>query len=119
MVSTAGQVFTPHRKELPMNTSESSPTTLPLGRIFATPGALSAMEDSGQPPTDFLSRHARGDWGCVSRDDARLNDRALESGARILSAYETHLGVRLWVITEAEDDQHERGHTTILLPQEY
>lgn len=102
-----------------MNPSESSPITLPLGRIFATPGALSAMEDSGQPPTDFLSRHTRGDWGCVSREDARLNELALESGARILSAYETHLGVRLWVITEAENERRERAHTTILLPQEY
>ncbi len=118
-VSTAGQVLTPHRKVPHMNTSESSPIALPLGRIFATPGALSALEESGQAPAEFLCRHARGDWGCVSPEDGRLNDRAVDSGARVLSAYETHLGVRLWVITEAEDDQHERTHTTILLPQEY
>jgi hypothetical protein len=102
-----------------MNASESTPVALPLGRVFATPGALSAMEDSGQTPAEFLSRHARGDWGCVSREDGRLNDQAIDSGARILSAYETRLGVRLWIITEAENEQGERAHTTILLPQDY
>jgi len=102
-----------------MNASESAPVSLPLGRVFATPGALTAMEDAGQVPAEFLVRHTRGDWGCVSREDGRLNDRAVDSGARILSAYETHLGVRLWIITEAENEEGERAHTTILLPQDY
>lgn len=118
-MSTVGQVLTPHRKVHHMNASESTPVTLPLSHVFATPGALAAMEESGQTPAEFLSRHTRGDWGCVSREDGRLNDRAVESGARILSAYETHLGVRLWIITESENDQGERSHTTILLPQDY
>jgi hypothetical protein len=90
-----------------------------LGRIFATPGALQAIEDSGQSPADFLSRHVRRDWGCISPDDRHLNDIAVDCGARILSAYDTHLGVRLWVITEAECDDGQRVHTTILLPQDY
>ncbi len=90
-----------------------------LGRIFATPGALRAIEDSGQSPADFLSRHARRDWGCVSPDDRRLNDDAVEGGSRILSAYDTHLGVRLWIITEAASDDGQRMNTTILLPQDY
>jgi hypothetical protein len=33
---------------------------------------------------------------------------------RLLSAYRTALGVRLWIITEAD-----RPATTILLPEEY
>jgi hypothetical protein len=90
-----------------------------LGRLLATPGALRAIEDSGQLPTDFLSRHARGDWGCVSSGDRRLNDRALDCGSRILSVYETRDGVRIWVITDAEDEAGHRASTTILLPQEY
>jgi hypothetical protein len=32
-----------------------------LGEIVATPGALSVLEKSGQPPLLFLIRHARGD----------------------------------------------------------
>lgn len=41
-------------------------------------------------------------------------------GSRILSAYRTWRGEKIWVITEARDE--EEGHqavTTILLPEEY
>ena len=34
-----------------------------LGRILATPGALRAIEESGQSPADFLSRHVAGRLG--------------------------------------------------------
>ena len=34
-----------------------------LGRVLATPGALRAMEESGQEAAFFLDRHAIGDWG--------------------------------------------------------
>ena len=44
---------------------------------------------------------------------------AAGNGARILSAYDTQDGTRLWVITEAEDEYGQRSATTILLPQEY
>ena len=90
-----------------------------LGRMLATPGALRAIDESGELPADFLARHARRDWGCISAEDRQLNDDALENGARILSAYETKLGVRLWVITEAVDADGRRECTTILLPQDY
>ncbi|MHB0957033.1 MAG: hypothetical protein ACYC6N_16715 [Pirellulaceae bacterium] len=102
-----------------MASNEQPTDSFSLGRVFATPGALRAIEESGQSPADFLCRHARRDWGCVSSDDRRLNDDALECGARILSAYDTHLGVRLWIITEAECDDGQRINTTILLPQDY
>ncbi len=90
-----------------------------LGRIFATPGALDAIQASGQTPADFLARHAQHEWGCVSPEDASLNDQALVTGARVLSAYDTRQGVRLWIITEAADESGARVATTILLPQEY
>lgn len=86
----------------------------PLGKILATPGALKALSDSGQAPLDFLSRHARCDWGDVCLEDRAANDRALEDGERLLSAYRTNEGARLWVITEWD-----RSVTTILLPEEY
>ena len=94
-------------------------TSFSLGSILATPGALRAIEESGQSPADFLSRHAQGDWGCVSAGDGRLNDVAISSGSRILSAYDTRDGVRLWIITEAENAAGHRESTTILLPQDY
>ena len=94
-------------------------SNFPLGQILATPGALDAFADKVDRPTDFLCRHAAGDWGDVCDDDAALNDQALLDGSRILSAYKTSQGVKLWIITDAADDNGNRQCTTILLPSEY
>ena len=85
-----------------------------LGQTFATPGALEALEDAQQLPSEFLSRHINGDWGDVDKEDATENELSVKEGFRILSAYKTRKGVKLWVITEAD-----RSATTILLPSEY
>lgn len=90
-----------------------------LGQILATPGALDAIAESHQSPSDFLDRHARGDWGDVAEEDRQLNDDAVNDGSRILSAYSTAQGTRLWIITEAADDAGQRAATTLLLPDEY
>lgn len=90
-----------------------------LGQVVATPQALECIRDAGQSPLDFLKLHSRCDWGVVSEEDKALNDHALEDGGRLLSAYETSREVRLWVLTEAEDDEGQRSATTILLPDEY
>jgi hypothetical protein len=86
----------------------------PLGQTVATPGALEALQDSGQSPAEFLARHVQADWGEVCVGDGKLNDDALANGERVLSAYRTRKGVRLWVITEAD-----RSSTCVLLPEEY
>ena len=85
-----------------------------LGQLVATPGALAALEKSGQNPMDFLSRHVTGDWGELTDDDRKENQFSLEKGFRLLSSYTTNAGDRVWVITEAD-----RSHITILLPDEY
>jgi hypothetical protein len=85
-----------------------------LGQIVATPGAIRALEESGQTPQFFLDRHVQGDWGVVDEADKTLNDQALANGERLLSAYRTLGNVRLWVITEAN-----RASTCVLLPEEY
>ena len=90
-----------------------------LGRLLATPGALAALEDAGQTPLDFISRHVSGDWGDVSPSDKELNDQALIDGSRILSSFRTRTGERLWVISEATDNHGRRSATTILKPDEY
>lgn len=90
-----------------------------LGQLAATPGALEALEDAGQAPAEFLRQHAAGDWGEVSAEDKVLNDQALLDGSRLLSAYRTTKGTKLWIITEAQDDRGHRAATTILLPEEY
>ena len=86
----------------------------PLGQIVATPGVLEALEQSGQTAAFFLDKHAQGDWGEVSNGDKKLNDEALVSGERLLSAYRTLKNERIWVITEAD-----RSSTCLLKPSEY
>lgn len=85
-----------------------------LGKIVATPGALEALEASGESPLDFIQRHASGDWGEVDEHDREANEQGLMHGARLLSAYRTQGDVRLWIITEAD-----RSSTCILRPEEY
>jgi len=91
----------------------------PFGQVVATPGALAALEEAGQTPEFFLDRHIQGDWGDVDAEDWQLNDQALVDGSRLLSAYMTLKGKKLWVITEATDDNGQRAATTLLLPDEY
>jgi hypothetical protein len=90
-----------------------------LGQIVATPAAIEAMEQSGQSPEFFVNRHASGDWGEVDAEDWQLNDLALKDGSRIFSTYKTLRGVKLWIITEAINDEGHREATTILLPDDY
>ena len=86
----------------------------PLGRVVATPGALQALEESGESPGIFSKRHVSGDWGEVDEHDQQENEFSIEHGFRLLSAYTLSNGTKLWIITEAD-----RGATTLLLPSEY
>jgi len=85
-----------------------------LGQTFITPGAEEALQIAGQTATEFLRRHMSGDWGELSDEDVRENEFSLKEGLRLLSAYQTGKGQKLWIITEAD-----RSATTILLPSEY
>ncbi|MBA3712361.1 MAG: hypothetical protein H0W76_07905 [Pyrinomonadaceae bacterium] len=73
-----------------------------LGCVVATPGAIDALEASHQQPHEFLRRHHSGDWGELDDHDRSENELALKHDLRILSAYRTTRGARLWVITEAD-----------------
>ncbi len=76
-----------------------------LGRVVATPGALDLDVDLA----GLLARHHSRDWGDLGAFDRRENDRALKTGERLLSAYDTPAG-RVWVISSS---------TCLLLPSEY
>ena len=85
-----------------------------LGLVVATPGALAALEKTGQPVEEFIDRHITGDWGDVTDEDKESNDSSARKGYRVLSAYHLQDGTKIWVITEAD-----RSATTLLLPSEY
>ena len=86
-----------------------------LGDVVVTPGVLAAFDgcDVGELVARLLARHRVGDWGEVCDEDKALNNCAVVTGDRILSAY-TVAGTKLWVITEAS-----RECTTVLLPSDY
>ncbi len=86
-----------------------------LGRVMATPRALSALDEASVDPLALLHRHAAGDWGEIPACDAKENERSLRHGWRVLSSYPIgEDGGKVWVLTEAT-----REATTILLPSEY
>jgi hypothetical protein len=99
--------------------NQPRPMRVTCGKFMATPGVLAAIVDGGHVPGDFIDRHVTGDWGNVSQDDWNANEASLLDGSRILSAYHTAQGTKLWVITEAADDDGVRSHTTLMLPDEY
>ena len=86
----------------------------PLGRICATPRALSALKAAHLHPLKLLTRHGHGDWGDLHLIDGEANELALRQGLRLLSAYALSTGDRVWIITEAD-----RSTTTILTPEDY
>jgi len=86
--------------------------TVPLGNVVITPNALDQLT-----PADIqrgLQRHSTGDWGELDAEDRQENDRALQSGLRLLSSYISTGGATYWVITEAN-----RSVTTLLMPDDY
>ena len=89
-----------------------------LGRTLITPGAQALLESEEVTPSSLLDRHIAGDWGDLSRTDAKANDQALKNGdERIFSVYEFGEGIpkqKVWIITEWN-----RSVTTILRPEDY
>ncbi len=93
------------------------------GEIVATKAV--ATEVSPIRLMQCLALHLSGDWGEVDPEDKRLNAQATHDGSRILSCYPIAPSMpakgpnRIWLITEAEDDQGVRSHSTFLYPNEY
>lgn len=97
------------------------PEKFGLGQFVATPGALDALEESGERFDTYVYRHVTGDWGDVDQEDARANDRALGDESRIFSVYhlEDESRTKIWIITEAVGPAGRRESTCILLPEDY
>jgi len=84
----------------------------PEGQLVQTPGVAERI-----PISDVyraLYRHACGGWGQGWPSGWKEKEKALQEGARLLSAFTSSTGLKFWVITEAD-----RSVTTVLLPDEY
>lgn len=92
-------------------------TKFKLGRLVMTRGVNDRIAEDTQFSKftmDSLRKHARGDWGDMSKEDKDENELALKQGdLRVFSAYERN-GSKIWIITEAD-----HSATTILFPEEY
>ena len=83
-----------------------------LGRVVITANALQTV--NSDDVLTSLNRHITGDWGDLEEEDRQVNESALRSGGRLLSAYRDGTGKRFWIITESD-----RQSTTVLLPEDY
>ena len=104
------------------------PWRFEAGQFVITNGVKRQLTESmgEQDGTGYLAacylRHRQCDWGDVDPEDAEVNNAAVESGGRIISAYPVDKGGdrrgwgdnSIWLITEAD-----RSTTTALLPSEY
>lgn len=62
---------------------------------------------------ESIRRHLKGDWGEMDPGGIKANERALEDGSRLFSAYTTG-PAKIWIITESD-----RSATTVSFPDEY
>jgi hypothetical protein len=97
---------------------KSNKPLLTLGTVVATPAVLAHLAKHAVFPAAVLSRHQHGDWGNVDPEDAKANDQAVLSGARVISSY-TVAGAVIWAISDAVQDDGNRLSTCLLFPEEY
>ena len=101
------------------SSEENIEPLFPLGRVVMAPSLQARLRDASPDRWEaevvgLISRHMSGDWGDLDEEDKRENNLALSRGLRILSAYETSSGLKIWIISEAD-----RSVTTVLLPEDY
>jgi hypothetical protein len=86
---------------------------LSLHQIVITSGADHELRDQMSAEEvhvgilEILRRHIGGDWGDVCAQDAKENQKALKTGARILSSYS-------WAKQNCGSFQTRPGMTTLL-----
>lgn len=93
---------------------EVNTTLFKLGRVVATPAAISLLESAGVAIWSLVARHVAGDFGDVDADDQQANEDAIRHGDRILSSYTLSNDEKIWVLTEAD-----RSSTCVLTPDCY
>jgi len=86
------------------------------GQMVATPGALQVLQELDI--IQLLGWHVTGAWEEMEAQDRAANEQALQDGSRIFSSFDVN-GQKIWVITEAVNDDGIRASTCIMLPEDY
>lgn len=88
-----------------------------LGQVYGTKRVMQLIPEEALAM--YLTRHLFCDWGDVCDEDQRANEQALETGDRLLSAYVVPDVGRIYIITDAENDECERVSSTVMFCDEY
>jgi hypothetical protein len=89
-----------------------------LGQVYATPAVLAHLEKHAMYPSALLGPHCHGEYGQLDEEDRQANEEALIHGGRILSVFFVEQA-KIYVISDAVDEQGARHATTILFAREY
>lgn len=84
------------------------------GQVVATQGVAKLFNERPGLAASLFHRHVTGDWGDCSARDKKINEDALEHGARLMSVFKLDNGPTVWAITEAD-----RSVCTFLFPEDY
>ena len=98
-----------------------------IGEVYATRGVNEDTEGNEKFRkfiNNCINRHINEDFGEMEEEDIESNKEAINNGSRIFSSYKIDENLnneneKLWIITEAENENKEREYTTILYPKEY
>lgn len=72
----------------------------PLGFVVITANADASLD--GESVIAALGRHENGDWGSLCEEDRLDNEKALNEGRRLLSAYADSRGTAFWIIVRRD-----------------
>ena len=112
-IATADTETTDRDAVPPSSSTAPRAALFSLGKVVATPPAMTELNRKKLSVLPFLWRHQSGDWNAMNSEDAATNRRALTNGDRIFSSFQCD-DLTLWVITEAD-----RSSTCVLLPSCY
>ena len=117
------------------NTSSFAAKLAPFGKLVLTAGINHHLANSPERVsaelTACFNRHVLGDWGDVSKEDAKQNDWVVKNkDGRLLSSYKLSTGQKIWIITSgygtpksAMDletySEADYTNTVIMFPSEY
>lgn len=121
-------ISSPERQPQRYNCTPSRHPALPLnlGEMFITSALRAHVEGDANADAALMAAlrlHQGGHWdrSALDEHDQAVNDEALSTGARVLTAWEITAhgqSARVYVITEAADDQGARV-TVLMLASDY